>query len=330
MVFVAVGIALLVAFVLAFTGLQAITGWGLAFVITAVAAVVAYLLIVLRLGLAPVMLLWGAGPIESIGRSWRLTEGHLARVFRWLIVTALIIGVVSSVLGGMVGAIFGSVGLAALAQVVAAGIAAPFSLVYTTVFILLARLLTSPDAPQPPSAAVLPDWMQQTSPATPDRATDAGSATDARRHRRLHRRPRRPDGATGADRYPCGSLATSAAASLIEPAVSASTGIVLTSSAPAILASTAGASTAVTSARHPGRSGRDHGRELLLDVDPMGEVAGLACRRSHGPEGGRARQDRWREDDPGDHATDDAPLEAGLRAVLGHLLDVDPTVGIRP
>ena len=76
LVFVAVGIALLVAFVLAFTGLQAITGWGLAFVITAVAAVVAYLLIVLRLGLAPVMLLWGAGPIESIGRSWRLAEGH--------------------------------------------------------------------------------------------------------------------------------------------------------------------------------------------------------------------------------------------------------------
>ena len=113
-----------------------------------------------RVGLAPVLLLWGAGPIEAIGRSWELTRGHVIQVLRWVVVSGLIIGILGAVVSGIVSAIFGSFGQAAVGQYLGTLLIAPVGLVSSIVLVLLARLLMSPVQPAPPPPA-LPDWMNQ-------------------------------------------------------------------------------------------------------------------------------------------------------------------------
>jgi hypothetical protein len=164
----------LVFFVLAFGGvlavvaaiaiLQSIVGIGLAVLLTVIGGCVAYVYIILRLGLAPVLLLWGAGPIEAIGRSWALTRGHMGRVFRWLIVSAVVVGIAAGIIGAVVGAVFAAFGQLVLGQLFGTLFAAPLGLVGSIVFVLLARLLSNPIPPPSPTAA-LPDWMNPGGPA---------------------------------------------------------------------------------------------------------------------------------------------------------------------
>ena len=152
------------ACVLVFALLQGIVGAGLAILIFIVAVFAGFLYLVLRLGLAPVMLLQGAGPIESFSRSWDLTRGHLGQVFRWFFVSGLIIGLLGAVVSAVVGAFFGAVGQYAVGQYLGTLLIAPVGLVTVIVQVLLARLLTSPtQASAPPPA--LPEWMNQTTPA---------------------------------------------------------------------------------------------------------------------------------------------------------------------
>jgi hypothetical protein len=172
LVYIGLGIVFILACVIAFAVLQAIVGFGLAALVTFVAALVAYFVFVIRIGLAPVLLLQGAGPIESIRRSWQITNGRYGRVFRWLFVTYLIIGIGAALIGGAVGAVLGAAGLYGLAQLIATAISAPFVVMGAIVVILLVRLLTSPEAPPPPAAA-LPDWMTPTTPAADPPATPA-------------------------------------------------------------------------------------------------------------------------------------------------------------
>src|SRR5687768_2435294 len=89
---------------------QAIAGVGLAILVATIAGIIGYLLLVFRVVLAPVLLLEGAGPVESIGRSWQLTRGHLGRVFRWVIVSGLIIGLGAAVISGLIAAMFAAIG----------------------------------------------------------------------------------------------------------------------------------------------------------------------------------------------------------------------------
>ena len=122
-----------------------------------------YVFVALRVGLAPVFLLWGAGPIESIGRSWELTRGQLGRVFRWVLVSAVLVGIAAAAIGAIVGALFTAFGQPVAGQLMGTVVAAPLGLVGSIVFVLLARLLSSPIQPPPPAAA-LPDWMNQGGP----------------------------------------------------------------------------------------------------------------------------------------------------------------------
>jgi hypothetical protein len=165
LLFFALAVVGVLALVLAFFVLQAIAGVGLAILLTVVGAFVAYVFVILRVGLAPVLLLWGAGPVESIGRSWALTRGQLGRVFRWLTVSAVVVSVAAGVVGAVVGAVFGAFGQPIFGQLMGTLIAAPLGLVGSIVIVLLARLLSSPVPPSPPPATALPDWMNPSGPA---------------------------------------------------------------------------------------------------------------------------------------------------------------------
>lgn len=152
------------AFVLLFVLLQGTIGIGPAVVIFFLGVFAASIYFILRLGLAPVMLLWGAGPIESLGKSWELTRGHLGQVFRWFFVSGLVIGLLGGLVSAAIGGFFaGALGQVAVGQYLGTLLIAPAGLVTIIVQVLLARLLMSPpQAPAPPPA--LPEWMNQTTP----------------------------------------------------------------------------------------------------------------------------------------------------------------------
>ena len=135
--------------------------------------------------------------------------------------------------------------------------------------------------------------------------------------RRLAGRRQLPDGATAS---------ASTAASLIAPAVSSSTGTVLTSSAVGIFASTAGASVAVTSARIPDVPGVMTPASSFSTSSRCARLRALPAAAPADAERHGAGDDGGRQEDRGDDATDDPPLEPGPGAVVGHLLDVDPAV----
>lgn len=172
LVFVVLVIAAFVAAAAVFLVLQAIVGLGLAILLCSIGGFVAYIYVVLRLALSPVLLLSGAGPIKAIRMSWELTRGHMARVFRWLFVSGLVVGLAAGLIGAVFGGIFAILGQPLVGQFIGTVIAAPFALIGSIVFVLLVRLLSSP-LPPPPPAAALPDWMNPNAPAPDAPATPA-------------------------------------------------------------------------------------------------------------------------------------------------------------
>jgi hypothetical protein len=142
----------------AFVVLQAIAGIGAAILFCVIAAFVAYFAIAVRLAPASVLLLLGSGPVESIKASWELTRGQFGRAFRWLLVTALVIGIASGVTAAVVGAVLGALGFQALGQILGAAVAAPVNVMAAIALIRLALLLSNPNQPPPPPPP-LPDWM---------------------------------------------------------------------------------------------------------------------------------------------------------------------------
>ena len=123
--------------------------------------------------------------------------------------------------------------------------------------------------------------------------------------------------------------AAAVAAALIAPAVSSSTGTVLTCSACRHLLGDGVGVHRRDEREDPRGARRDDAGELLLDLDPVVEVARLARRGTGDAERDRAGHDRGRQEDRRDHAADDAPLEARARAVVGHLLDVELALLVR-
>jgi hypothetical protein len=117
----------------------------------------------LRLGLAPVFLLWGAGPIEAIDKSWAITRGHVRRVFRWFVVIGVLIAALSAAVSGVIATVFSAVDLAFVGQLVGTVIVAPLGVVQSIGVVLLARLLSNPIPPATPPEG-LPDWMKPRGP----------------------------------------------------------------------------------------------------------------------------------------------------------------------
>jgi hypothetical protein len=150
----------------------ALTRNGLLVLLVLIAWFVAAFFFVVRLAIAPALLASGAGPIESIQRSWRMTNGHAFTVLRWVIVAALIVGIAASAISSVVSVVFGTVGLYLLGSVIGAVITGPFTVVNAIVLILLARLLSGPVEPPPPPE--LPAWMNAASPPEPPAAPSAG------------------------------------------------------------------------------------------------------------------------------------------------------------
>ena len=174
LVFVLLAIAGTLALILIAVAVQAIAGVGVAILLATVGGLVGYLFVVFRVVLAPVLLLEGSGPVESIGRSWQLTRGHLGRVFRWVIVSGLIVGLGAALISGLIAAMFASIGQPAVGQFLGTLAASPIALVGPIVVVLLARLLSGPvEAPPPPA---LPDWMNQSPTAQEPPTTPPGAA----------------------------------------------------------------------------------------------------------------------------------------------------------
>ena len=149
------------------------TGSGLVILLTFIAWFVVAFFFVVRLAVAPALLVSGLGPVESITTAWRMTKGHAIRVLRWVLVMGLIVGIAASVISTAVSLLFTALGLYIVGSVVAAAITGPFSVVYAIVLTLLVRLLSGPIEPPPPPE--LPAWMNAPSPpqppATPPPAT---------------------------------------------------------------------------------------------------------------------------------------------------------------
>jgi hypothetical protein len=150
LLFLLVGAA--VFLVLALTGyvLDRIVGLALAIVCEIVAVFSILIVLVLRLGIAPALLIRGDGPLESIRHAWQLTRGRYAQMARWWFVTGLLLAIIAGVISGASSAIFTTIGMPLLGQVVNAVLIAPIGLVSAIVFVRLSRLLSGDHAPDPP------------------------------------------------------------------------------------------------------------------------------------------------------------------------------------
>lgn len=156
---------------------QGIIGLAPAILIGFLVGFVGLVYVVTRLGLAPVLLLWGAGPIESFSKSWELTRGNVGRAFRWFFVSSLVVGLLGGVVSAIVGGFFGAFGQVAVGQYLGTLLVAPAGLVTAIVQVLLARLLMSPpQASAPPPA--LPEWMNQATPPAESPPTPPAPASD--------------------------------------------------------------------------------------------------------------------------------------------------------
>ena len=170
--FVLLALGAILALLLVWALLQAILGFALATAIVGAVAIIGYFAALLRLAVAPVLLLNGDGPIEAIRHSWRLTTDRYLQLIRWLVVSALVVGIVT----GLVNAILASIGTSLrqplLGQVVGLIVITPLTMVSLIVFVRLTRLISGPPPP-PVQAAAVPAWMQpdaSDAPAEPEQA----------------------------------------------------------------------------------------------------------------------------------------------------------------
>jgi hypothetical protein len=176
------GLALLLLLLLACVALvlivavtDALIGAGAALLVAVILAFTLLAVVGLRLGLAPIMMLWSAGPIEGIDRSWNLTRGHLGRVFRWFVVVGVLVALLSAAISGLITALSSAAGLPFVGQLAGAVVVAPLGVMQAIGLVQLARLLQNPIPPPPPPPA-LPDWMQTSAPQDPPGGPPVASA----------------------------------------------------------------------------------------------------------------------------------------------------------
>jgi hypothetical protein len=140
----------------------ATSGSGFVVLLGFIAWFVGALFFVVRLAIAPALLVSGASPIESITRSWHMTHGHFLLVLRWVIVAGVIVGLAASAISGVVSYLFGAFGQYLVGSVVGTALVGPFAVVDAIILVLLARLLSGPVEPPPPPE--LPAWMNVPDP----------------------------------------------------------------------------------------------------------------------------------------------------------------------
>jgi len=157
--FVLLALGAILALLLVWAVLQAILGFALATAIVGAVAIIGYFAVLLRLAVAPVLLLNGDGPIEAIRHSWRLTSDRYLQLIRWLVVTALVVGIVTGLVNAIMVAIGDGVRQPLVGQI--AGIIAitPLTMVSLIVYVRLTRLISGPP-PAPATAPSVPAWMQ--------------------------------------------------------------------------------------------------------------------------------------------------------------------------
>jgi hypothetical protein len=148
--------------IIAFAILQAIAGFGLALLLVSITWFVGVIVFIVRLAIAPVLLVSGAGPVEALRKSWQMTRGHALRVLRWWIVLAVVVAIAGGAISAVVNLAFGAVGLYVVGSIVVTALTGPFTVVEVIVLVLLARLLSRPI--EPPSPPDLPAWMNAPSP----------------------------------------------------------------------------------------------------------------------------------------------------------------------
>ena len=148
--------------IVGFAVLQAVVGFGLALLLVSISWIVLTFVFIVRLGIAPALLASGAGPVESLRRSWQMTHGHALRVLRWWIVLAVVIAVAGGAVSAVVNFAFGTVGMYTIGSIVTTALTGPLTVVEVIVLVLLARLLSGPIEPPPPPD--LPAWMNAPSP----------------------------------------------------------------------------------------------------------------------------------------------------------------------
>lgn len=179
------GLALLLLIVLSMLALvliaalsNALLGPGAALLVAVILGFGLVVVVGLRLGLAPILLLWGSGPIEAIDRSWNLTRGHLGRVFRWFVVVGVLIALLSAAISGVITALLSAIGQPFVGQLVGAVVVAPLGVMQVIGLVQLARLLQNP-IPPPPAPPALPDWMNSPAPQDPPGGPPVGSGPTA-------------------------------------------------------------------------------------------------------------------------------------------------------
>ena len=147
-------------------GLVLLNAVGPAIVIIPLAIVTIILAFVLavRFAVAPVLCLEGASALDGLRGSWRMTAGHGGQILRWLIVSALLVGLASTIGSGIVSAVFDALGLRSAGLLLGGAIVAPLSIVTSVVVIRLRHVLELPQAAGRVDPE-LPSWLR---PPPPD------------------------------------------------------------------------------------------------------------------------------------------------------------------
>lgn len=112
--------------------------------IVLVLLVVAFVWLAVRLAFSSLLVVRGEGPVEALKSSWRMTADRAGKVFRWLFVSGVIVGILSAIVTAAVGAVFDRAGTP-VAEVARVIVAAPFGIVTAIVITLLWRHINRAD-----------------------------------------------------------------------------------------------------------------------------------------------------------------------------------------
>ncbi len=156
----------LTAIVLALATLSVVLQAGWLIIIGLIAAVVVAVAILIRVALGPALLVGGEGPLEALIHSWRLTSGQYGRMFRWLVVSSLLVSLASALISGIVAALFDALSVPVAGQLLGSAVTAPLAVVSAIVMLQLVPVVSGPP-PAPPPSPDLPDWMRGGAPPGP-------------------------------------------------------------------------------------------------------------------------------------------------------------------
>jgi hypothetical protein len=154
-------VALLVIGLTLLVGLAVIgaAGPALAVILFITVTLITAFVLGVRFSVAPVLALEGASALDGLRGSWRMTAKHDGQILRWLIASAVLVGLASTIGSEIVSAVFDALGLRTAGLLLGGAIVAPLSIVTSVVLIRLRHVLGTPPAPARPDPG-LPDWLR--------------------------------------------------------------------------------------------------------------------------------------------------------------------------